>query len=187
LSTLNIKESWQKKCGIQVLFKKIQILFMAKIVIDEPCLDMPLLLNYEGPKPEIVYYQLKNTLKRVLGIDDKNIEEKELKWDRSSAEEKISSTFLVTKPLTETAYLFIEIKIDVTSKPSKELESEGKLSLIIDPRVRSAEEKKPLLFEIFGIGAGRIMKSEIENYKSKCKELIGLLDKDIKNLLGLRI
>lgn len=160
---------------------------MAKIIIDEPCLTLPLVINYVGPKPENIYFEMKNMLKRIFGVEDKNIEERELRWDRSTSEEKFSSTFFVTKHLTETTYIFVEIKIDGSTKPSKEFEKEGKVSILIDPRIKNTTMETSFIAGLFGFVYRRHLEMEISKYKDECKKIISLLENDIKNFLNIRV
>ncbi|MCS7123675.1 MAG: hypothetical protein RMJ17_03865 [Candidatus Aenigmarchaeota archaeon] len=160
---------------------------MAKIVIDEPCLTLPIVINYVGPKPENVYFEMRNLLKRIFGVEDKHIEERELRWDRSSAEEKFSSTFFVSKPLTEVTYIFVEIKIDGSTKPSKEFEREGRVSILIDPRIKNSVVQSSLMAGLFGFIYRRQLEAEVQKYKDECREIIKLLESDLKNFLGIRV
>ena len=156
---------------------------MVKVVIDEPCTNMPIILNYSGPKPDSVYFEMKNAVKRVFAIDDKDIEEREINWDRSSGEEKFSSTFLVTKILDENTHLFVEIKINGSLKYSKEYGTEGKVSILIDPRIKSFANTS----FISGIlGSRKYLEEKISTYKSNCKDIVNLFVKDLKNFLNIK-
>lgn len=158
---------------------------MAKVILDESCLSMPLIINYNGPKPENLYFELKNMLKRIFGVEDRNIEERELRWDRTTAEEKFSSTIFLTKQLDENVHLFLEIKISGSTKPSKDFEREGRISILIDAKVRGNIFQGNILVEIIRNIFSKGRPSKIEEYKLKCKELVELLEKDIKNFLNI--
>lgn len=161
-----------------------------KITIDVDCYELPLKLEYSGPNPQNIYFEIKNLLKRVMKVEDKDIEEREVYWDRTTKGDKFKAFFVVNKKLDNYSHFHFEVSLEGHAKPS-EVGKEGSVLITIDPvvRIEYPQEtlfEKSIFAEIFRFFHQKFFYKEVrEKYEEECRRLVELLKQEIKSFFNI--
>ncbi len=111
----------------------------SKLLLEDRCLTYSpkIEFSYSGPNPDKAYPKLIDILTRSLNIPRENIQEKGFKWDRSKPEEKFKASFEIIKDLDKFSYMYLEISMSGTVKPSEDFEKEGSVKFSIGGMIRT--------------------------------------------------
>ena len=111
----------------------------SKLLLEDRCLTLrpKMEFSYSGPNPDKAYPKLIDILTNSLNIPRENIQEKSFKWDRSSPEEKFSASFEVMKDMDKFTYMYIEISMRGSMKPSEKFGKEGSVRFSIGGMIRT--------------------------------------------------
>ncbi|MEM5815538.1 MAG: hypothetical protein QXW01_03215 [Candidatus Aenigmatarchaeota archaeon] len=173
-----------------------------KLIIHEDCLatmgtTSPLpgkkfvSLEYNGPNPQIAYYQAKKILASVTKMPENEIIERDFSWDRSGEEEKFSVNFDVVKDMDKFSFIQITVSIKGKIKPSKEFGKEGNLSITIDGALRTEYPQdtlwqRSLLYELFRAFYHKFIYEENrKKYKEECVAIIMQIYNELKEFLNV--
>lgn len=164
-----------------------------KMLIEEDCiLPRPVLvLNYSGPNPQKAYPKIIELLKNVIRATDRDIQEKEFNWDRSTEVEKFDIALEVNKDLDKFSYLLFRISIGGTARPSKEFGKEGNVSVRIDGLLRTEYPQdtiweRSFLYEIIRVFYHRVFYQDARyRYKEMCAEAMSTLHTELKSFFNL--
>jgi len=128
----------------------------AKLLLENRCLTYRprMEFSYSGPNPDKAYPKLIDILNKSLNVPRENIQEKNFMWDRSKPEEKFSASFEVIKDFDKFTYMYLEISMRGSLKPSKEFGKEGTVSFTIEGILRTEYPQDTLwersfFYEIF--------------------------------------
>jgi len=172
-----------------------------KMVIQDDCLSPApgstfpgrpyIIINYSGPNPHKVYPMIKKLMNQVMGIDERDIQEKEINWNRGSPTEKFKIKIEGYKDLDKFSYLYIELDISGTSKPSKDFEKEGNVTIKLTPHLRTEYPQdtlwqRSLFYEFFRMLFHKfIYKSTRQRYLEECRNLSIKFEVELKRFLNL--
>jgi hypothetical protein len=93
--------------------------------------------SYSGPNPDKAYPKFIDILTSEIQIPRENIQEKSFQWDRSGPEEKFSASFEIMKDVDKFSYIYMEVSMRGSLKPSKEFGKEGTVRFKIGGMVRT--------------------------------------------------
>ncbi len=111
----------------------------SKLLLEDRCLTYrpKIEFSYSGPNPDKAYPKLIDILTSSLNVPRENIQEKKFKWDRSKPEERFSAAFEIIKDLDKFSYMYLEISMSGSVKPSKEFGKEGSVSFTMEGMIRT--------------------------------------------------
>lgn len=171
-----------------------------KLVIHDDCLEVApgaplpgrayLTLNYSGPNPQYIYYQVKKLFSTVLKAREDEIIEREFKWDRSKAEETFHTVIEFVKDMDKFTFIHILVTLDGSVKPSKEFGKEGDATVKIEGWLRTEYPQdtlwqRSLIYEIFRTFYHKVIyEGTRKKYKKECTSLIMQLQAELKQFLN---
>jgi len=173
-----------------------------KLIIHEDCLAIAgttspfpgkkfITLEYQGPNPQIAYYQAKKILASVTKIPENEIIERNFKWDRSGEEENFSVDFDVIKDMDRFSFIQVTVSMKGNIKPSKEFGKEGKLTVTIDGILRTEYPQdtlwqRSLLYEMFRAFFHKFIYEESrKKYKEECVSIMMTIYNELKEFLNV--
>lgn len=171
-----------------------------KLVIHDDCLIPPggpgvypsfITLNYSGPNPQKIYYQIKKLLLTIFKVDKKDLQEKEFSWDRSEKEEKFKVKFDLIKDLDVFSFIEVSVDLEGVAKPSKAFGKEGRAKIVIDAWLRTEYPQdtiwqRSLLYEFFRVLYHKLIyQNTRKKYLEKCRELVSLFTTELKSFLNI--
>lgn len=165
----------------------------AKLLLEDRCLTYrpKMEFSYIGPNPDKAYPKLIDILTRSLNIPRENIQEKGFKWDRSKPEEKFSASFEVIKDLDKFTYMYIEISMSGTVKPSKEFDKEGSVKFAMGGMIRTEYPQDTLwersfFYEMLRTFYHRVFYKE-RRYKwiQECRDQMLQIQNELKEFFNL--
>jgi len=164
-----------------------------KLVIHDDCLPPPgkIILSYTGPNPQNLYHQIKKLFSTIFKAEEKDIQEKEISWDRSKAEETFSIKFEMIKGLDNFTNMQINVDLSGSAKPSREFGKEGNVTIKIEAFIRTEYPQdtlwqRSLFYEIFRVFYHRVIyKDTREKFKGRCIELVKHFQSELKSFLNL--
>jgi len=172
-----------------------------KLVIHDECLEVApgsalpgrkyVALQYSGPNPQNIYYQLKKTLSLIFKIGEDEIIERDFKWDRKQPEEKLETTLEVIKDMDRFTFIHIVVSFEAHIRPSKEFEKEGSAEIKVRGYLRTEYPQdtiwqRSLLYEMFRTFWHKVFYAEQrKKYKEECVSLIYQFQNEIKEFLNL--
>ena len=173
----------------------------AKLVIHDDCLapapgspfpgKPQLILSYKGPNPQRIYPEIKRLISTAFKIDEKDIQEKQFSWDRSSTEEKFSVELEGVKDIDRFSYIVVTVKIKGRAKPSKEFGKEGEVNVTFDAILRTEYPQdtlwqRSLFYELFRMLFHKLIYREKRRlYLDECKNMCLRFQAEIKNFFNL--
>ena len=172
-----------------------------KLVIHEECLEVApgsplpgrsyIKLNYSGPNPQNIYYQLKKIFTTLFKIREDEIIEREFNWDRSKPEETLHTQLEYIKDMDKFTFIQIRVTLDAKIRPSENFGKEGEATIKIEGWLRTEYPQdtlwqRSLIYEIFRTFFHKVLyKSTRKKYKEECVSLINQLQAEIKEFLNL--
>jgi len=149
--------------------------------------------SYNGPNPDKAYPKLIDILTRSIGVPRENIQEKGFKWDRSKPEEKFSASFEIIKDMDKFSYMYLEISMKGTVRPSKEFGKEGSVSLAVEGMLRTEYPQdtmweKSFFYEMFRVFYHKVFYRE-RRYKwiMECRDSILQIQNEMKEFFNLLV
>ncbi|OYT42664.1 MAG: hypothetical protein B6U78_00600 [Candidatus Aenigmarchaeota archaeon ex4484_224] len=147
-------------------------------------------INYEGPNPHKIYPIIKKIVAQQLQVDERDIQEKEVNWDRSSEVERFSFSIEAVKEFDSFTYMYIKVDVKGEAKPSKNFEREGKLNIKIEPILRTEYPQdtmwqRSIFYEFFRMLFHKLIYKDTRlRYLEKCRDLGIRLQLEIKKFLN---
>jgi hypothetical protein len=149
----------------------------AKLLIHDYCL-FPLhraTLEFSGPNPQNAVEQSKKLLFQIWNVVEKEFQEREFKWDRTTAKEDFHLRWEIIKDLDTFSFYHVTIDIDGFAKPSKEFGKEGSVKIVIEPRLRTEYPQetvwqRSLPYELFRVLYHKLVyESQRKKYLEECR------------------
>jgi len=172
-----------------------------KLVIHDDCLEVApgsalpgrsyISLDYIGPNPQKIYYQLKKLFVTIFKIREDEIIEREFNWDRSKPEESLHTQLEYVKDMDKFSFLHIIVTLDAKIKPSEKFEKEGSAKIKIEGWLRTEYPQdtiwqRSLIYEMFRTFVHKVLYQEQrKRYKEECVSLINQLQAEIKEFLNI--
>ena len=165
----------------------------AKMLLEERCLTYRprIEFSYTGPNPDKAYPKLIDILTRSLNVPRENIQEKNFVWDRSKPEEKFTAAFEVIKDMDKFSYIYLEITMRGTVRPSKEFGKEGTVSFDIQGILRTEYPQDTLwersfVYEMFRTFYHRVFYDEKrQKWLMECRDNILQIQNELKEFFNL--
>jgi len=165
----------------------------AKMLLEERCLTYRprIEFSYTGPNPDKAYPKLIDILTRSLNVPRENIQEKNFVWDRSKPEEKFTAAFEVIKDMDKFSYIYLDITMRGTIKPSKEFGKEGTVSFSIEGILRTEYPQDTLwersfVYEMFRTFYHRVFYDEKrQKWLMECRDNILQIQNELKEFFNL--
>jgi hypothetical protein len=150
-----------------------------------------IVLSYSGPNPQNLYEQIKKLVVSVFGVPEKDIQEREVMWDRSKPDEVFKVKFEFVKDFDRFTFMHIRIDLSGVAKPSKHFGKEGSAEVKIEGWLRTEYPQdtiwqRSLLYEMFRMFYHRVIyENTRKKYKDECKNLILKFQDEIKSFLNI--
>ncbi len=94
-------------------------------------------LEYTGPNPQLAYEQIRKLFGSLFNITEKEIQEREFKWEKVAGGESFHVRFETIKDLDTHTFQDITITIDGNAKPSQEFGKEGSVRISFEGKIRT--------------------------------------------------
>ena len=164
-----------------------------KLLIHDYCLyPVPYAtFNYSGPNPQKAYDAIKKLLVTVFQVDEREIQEREFKWDRSGEEETFHIQWEIVKDLDTFTFEYDTISLDGKAKPSKEFGKEGTMRIRVEGRIRTEYPQetiwqRSLIYEMFRVFYHRVIyDSTRKRYLEQCRVKLGQFNEELRSFFNL--
>ena len=164
-----------------------------KLLIHDYCL-FPLpyaTFSYAGPNPQNSYEYIKKLFVSIFNVDEREIQEREFRWDRLGTEEVFHVKWEVVKDLDQFTFQHLAIGLDGVAKPSKEFGKEGSLKIRIEGRIRTEYPQetvwqRSLLYEMFRVFYHKVVyESTRKRYIKECKATLGRFSEELRSFFNI--
>lgn len=164
-----------------------------KILIEDHCVTYRprIEFSYSGPNPQKAYPKLLDILIKDIAIPRENIQEKSFAWDRTGPAETFEAGFEVLKDFDRFSYMQMAIDIKGTIKPSKELEKEGSVKIVLEGVVRTEYPQdttweRSLIYEMFRTFWHKIFyRDRRVKYIRQCRDWMLTVENEMKSFFNL--
>jgi hypothetical protein len=164
-----------------------------KLLIHDYCLyPVPYAtFNYSGPNPQKVYEYVKKLFVTVFNVDEREIQEREFKWDRIGDEEVFHVLWEIVKDLDTFTFEYITISLDGKAKASKQFGKEGSIRIRMEGRIRTEYPQetvwqRSLIYEMFRVFYHKIIYDTTrKRYLEMCRVELGRFNEDLRSFLNL--
>lgn len=149
------------------------------------------MLEYSGPNPQYVYEYIRKLFSSLFGITEREIQEREFRWDKIPGGESFHVRFETIKDLDTHTFQDITIEIDGTIHPSKEFGKEGNVRIRFEGKIRTEYPQdtvwqRSLLYEMFRTFYHKVIYQSIrKRYVEECRELLLHFSDEIKSFFNL--
>lgn len=165
----------------------------SKLLIENMCITYRprVSFSFSGPNPQNAYKKLLKIIVDDIKIPQQNIQEKFFKWDRSGAAETFTAAWEVVKDFDKFSYMFLEITMDGTVKPSKEFGKEGNVSITMQGIIRTEYPQDTLwersfLYEIFRSFYHKLLyEDKVKQYVSDCRDWMLFIQNEMKSFFNI--
>ncbi|MBI2084503.1 MAG: hypothetical protein HYT70_02730 [Candidatus Aenigmarchaeota archaeon] len=165
----------------------------ARILIHDYCLiPRPVAtLEYTGPNPQRTYEYIRKIFTTLFGITEKEIQEREFRWDRVAGGESFHVRFETIKDLDTFTFQDITVIIDGTAHPSKEFGKEGSVKISFEGKIRTEYPQdtvwqRSLLYEMFRTMYHKLIYQGIrKKYVEECRGLLLQFGDELKQFFNL--
>jgi hypothetical protein len=145
-----------------------------------------LTLEYKGPNPQLIYHEIRKLVQLIFKAEEEELQEKELFWDRTRAEERFKINFELIKDLDIYTYLRLQIALTGFSKPSKEFGREGAATIEIRGRVHAEYPQDTIGQRLFGTFYIKWRhERKRREYIESCRTAIQQLHRELRSFLNL--
>ena len=167
----------------------------SKLMLEDRCLTLrpKMEFSYSGPNPDKAYPKLIDILTTDLNVPRENIQEKNFKWDRSTPEEKFSATFEVLKDYDKFTYMYLEISMSGSMKPSEKFGHEGSVRFAIGGMIRTEYPQDTLWERSFFYEMLRTFwhrafyKNRRYKWLMECRDSMLLIQDELKKFFNLLV
>lgn len=165
----------------------------SKLLLEDRCLTMrpKMEFSYSGPNPDKAYPKLMDILTNSLNVPRENIQEKNFKWDRSGPEEKFGASFEIMKDMDKFTYMYIEISMRGSMKPSEKFGKEGSVRFSIGGMIRTEYPQDTLWERSFFYEMMRTLWHKVfyrdRRYKwlLECRDAMLMIQNELKEFFNL--
>jgi hypothetical protein len=166
-----------------------------KLMLEERCLTYRprIEFSYSGPNPDKAYPKLIDILNKNLGVPRENIQEKDFKWDRTKPEEKFSASFEIVKDYDKFSYMYLEVSMSGSLRPSKDFGKEGNIRFVIEGMIRTEYPQDTLwersfVYEMFRTFYHRMFYDEQrQRWIQECRDSILQIQTELKEFFNLLV
>ena len=164
-----------------------------KLLIHDYCLfPVPYAhFTYSGPNPQNAYENIKRLFASVFNVDEREIQEREFRWDRIEDEEVFHTRWEVIKDLDQFTFEHIVVVLDGRAKPNKEVGKEGTARIRIEGRIRTEYPQetiwqRSLLYEMFRVFYHRVIyDSTRKRYLEQCRTELARFNEEMRSFFNL--
>ncbi len=165
----------------------------AKLLIHDYCFfPVPYAtFNYAGPNPQNAYEHIKKLFVSMFGVEERQIQEREFRWDRHEAEEVFHVRWEIIKDIDQFSFMHVVIGLDGKAKPSKEFGKEGTLNIRVEGRIRTEYPQetvwqRSLLYEMFRVFYHKVIyNSTRKKYIEECRAMLGMFNEELRAFFNL--
>jgi len=147
--------------------------------------------NYSGPNPQKAYEYMKKLFVSILNVDEREIQEREFKWDRIGEEENFHIQWEIVKDLDTFTFQYVTVSLDGKAVVNKQFGKEGNIRVRIEPRIRTEYPQetvwqRSLLYEMFRVFYHRVIyDSTRKRYLENCRVEMGRFNEELRSFLNL--
>jgi hypothetical protein len=147
--------------------------------------------NYSGPNPQKAYEYLKKLFVTILNVDEREIQEREFKWDRSGEEESFHIQWEIIKDLDTFSFQYVSISLDGKARVSKQFGKEGTIKIRVEPRIRTEYPQetvwqRSLIYEMFRVFYHRVIYDNTrKKYIENCRAEMGRFNEEMRSFFNL--
>jgi hypothetical protein len=164
-----------------------------KLLIHDYCLfPVPYAtFNYSGPNPQNAYEYIKKLFITIFNVDEREIQEREFKWDRVQGEEVFHVRWELIKDLDTFSFQHMVITMDGRAKPNKEVGKEGTLKIRVEGRIRTEYPQdtvwqRSLIYEMFRTFYHKIIyEGTRKKYIETCRAELGRFNEELRAFFNL--
>jgi len=164
-----------------------------KLLIHDYCLfPVPYAtFNYAGPNPQNAYEYLKKVFITIFNVDEREIQEREFRWDRVGGEDVFHVRWEIIKDLDTFSFLHVVVALDGRAKPSKEVGKEGTARVRIEGRIRTEYPQetiwqRSLLYEMFRVFYHKVIYDTTrKRYIQECRAQLGRFSEELRGFFNL--
>ncbi len=166
-----------------------------KLMIHEDCLAPPgapfITMSYAGPNPQNIYTEMKKLFATIFNAEERELQERDFSWDKSSPNEKFSVKFELIRDMDTFSFMQIIIDLSGETKPSREFGKEGTANIRIEGRLRTEYPQdtifqRSLIYEWFRVFYHRFIYEETrKRFKDQCREMINQFHYQLKSFLNI--
>lgn len=165
----------------------------AKLLIENMCITYrpKISFSYSGPNPQRAYKKFLKIITDDLKIPRHNIQEKLFKWDRSEPVEKFTMAWEIVKDFDKFSYMFLEVSMNGTIKPSEEFGKEGDITITMQGIVRTEYPQdtmweRSFIYEILRTFWHKIFYADkIKQYVSDCRDWMLYIQNEMKSFFNI--
>lgn len=165
----------------------------SKLLIENPCITYrpQISFSYSGPNPQNAYKKFMKILLEDIKVPRQNIQEKFFKWDRSGPAEKFTAAWEVAKDFDKFSYMFLEVSMDGTVRPSKEFGKEGDVTVSMQGIVRTEYPQDSLwersfVYEILrSFYHKTLYEDRMKQYISDCRDWMLYIQNELKAFFNI--
>lgn len=165
----------------------------ARILIHDYCLiPRPgAILEYTGPNPQKAYEFIRKLFGSLFNITEKEIQEREFRWEKVAGGESFHVRFETIKDLDSHTFQDITITIDGATHPSKEFGKEGNLRIAFEGKVRTEYPQdtiwqRSLIYEMFRTFYHKVIYQGIrKKYIEECRALLLQFSDEMKSFFNM--
>lgn len=165
----------------------------SKLTIENTCITYRphITFSYSGPNPQRAYKKFLKIVVDDLKIPRQNIMEKFVKWDRAEPVEKFTAMWEIVKDFDKFSYMFLEVSMDGTFKPSKEFEKEGDITISLQGIIRTEYPQDSLwersfVYEILrSFYHKAFYEDRLKQYVSDCRDWMLYIQNEMKNFFNI--
>lgn len=173
--------------GYMPVFARTKILIEDHCVTYRPRIEF----SYSGQNPQKAYPKLIDILTKDIAIPRENIQEKSFTWDRSGPTESFEASFEVLKNFDKFSYMQMAISMKGSIKPSKELEKEGSVKIVLEGVVRTEYPQdttweRSFFYEMFRTFWHKVFyRDRRVRYIQQCREWMLTVENEMKSFFNL--
>lgn len=164
-----------------------------KLLIHDYCLfPVPYAtFNYAGPNPQKAYESMKKLFITIFNVDERDIQEREFKWDRIEEEDVFHVRWEIIKDLDTFTFQHMVFTLDGKAKPSKEFGKEGSIKIRMEGRIRTEYPQetiwqRSLIYEIFRTFYHKVIyTSTRKRYIKDCRVELGRFGEEMRSFFNL--
>lgn len=169
------------------VFARTRILIHDYCLIPRPTAT----IEYTGPNPQRIYELMRKLFYDLFGITEKEIQEREFKWDKVAGGEVFHVRWETIKDLDTHSFRDIVVIIDGTAKPSKEFGKEGSVRVTFEGKIRTEYPQdtiwqRSLIYEMFRTFYHKLIYQSVrKKYIDECRALLLQFSDEIKSFFNL--
>lgn len=169
------------------VFQRTRIMIQDYCFIPRPVAT----LEYAGPNPQNAFEYIRKLFGSLININEKEVQEREFRWDRSAGKEDFHVRWEVIKDLDTFTFMNLVIVLDGTAKPSKEFGKEGNLRISMEGRIRTEYPQdtvwqRSLIYEMFRTFWHKVVyESTRKKYIEDCRAMMNQFADEMRSFFNV--